>query len=98
MVTPGPPELARAPAPFTSNAADRLFMQQAAIGGMAEVELADLVLPRSRSAELEAFADRMKADHGKANAELKGLADAAGMKLPPTLDAEHQAMHDRLER
>ena len=45
---------------------------------------------RSREAEVEAFADRMKADHGKANAELKRLADAAGVTLPTTLDAEHQ--------
>jgi putative membrane protein len=98
VVTPGSPELAPGqPAPFTTNAADRLFMQQAAIGGMAEVELAGLVLSRSHSAEVEAFAERMKADHGKANAELRTIAEAAGMKLPTTLDAEHRAMRERLE-
>jgi putative membrane protein len=98
VVTPGTPELAPGqPAPLTVNAADRLFMQQAAIGGMAEVALAELVLARSRDAEVEAFADRMKADHGKANAELKGIADAAGVALPTTLDAEHRAMREKLE-
>jgi putative membrane protein len=98
VVTPGTPELAPGqPAPLTVNAADRLFMQQAAIGGMAEVALAELVLARSRDAEVEAFADRMKADHGKANAELKGIADAAGVPLPTTLDAEHRAMREQLE-
>jgi len=98
VVTPGTPELAPGqPAPLTVNAADRLFMQQAAIGGMAEVALAELVLARSRDAEVEAFADRMKADHGKANAELKGIADTAGVPLPTTLDAEHRAMREQLE-
>jgi putative membrane protein len=96
-VTPGTPELAPGqPAPLTVNTADRLFMQQAAIGGMAEVMLAELVVPRSRNAEVEAFAERMRADHGKANAELKAIADAAGVPLPTTLDAEHSAMRDRL--
>jgi putative membrane protein len=98
VVTPGTPELAPGqPAPLTVNAADRLFMQQAAIGGMAEVALAELVLARSRDAEVEAFADRMKANHGKANAELKGIADAAGVPLPTTLDTEHRAMREQLE-
>jgi putative membrane protein len=96
-VTPGTPELAPGqPAPLTVNTADRLFMRQAAIGGMAEVMLAELVVPRSRNAEVEAFAERMRADHGKANAELKAIADAAGVPLPTTLDAEHGATRDRL--
>ena len=43
-VTPGTPEQAPGqPAPHTVNAADRMFLQQAAIGGMAEVALAELV-------------------------------------------------------
>ena len=99
VVTPGTPEQAPGqPAPHTVNAADRIFLQQAAIGGMAEVALAELVLARSREAELEAFADRMKTDHGKANTELKALADAAGIALPTTLDPEHQAMREQLEK
>ena len=99
VVTPGTPEQAAGqPAPHTVNAADRIFLQQAAIGGMAEVALAELVLARSREAELEAFAERMKTDHGKANTELKALADAAGIALPTTLDPEHQAMREQLEK
>jgi putative membrane protein len=99
VVTPGTPELAPGqPAPLTFNTADRLFMQQAAIGGMAEVALAELVAARSRDAAVEAFADRMKADHGQANTELKRIADAAGVTLPTTLDAEHRAMGEQLEK
>jgi putative membrane protein len=99
VVTPGTPELAPGqPAPLTFNAADRLFIQQAAIGGMAEVMLAELVQSRSHEAEVEEFANRMKADHGQANAELKNIADAAGIALPTTLDAEHEAMHTQLEK
>ena len=98
VVTPGTPELAPGqPAPLTVNAADRLFMQQAAIGGMAEVALAELVAARSRDAAVEAFADRMKADHGKANADLKVITEAAGIKLPTALDPEHRAMREQLE-
>ena len=99
MVDPGTPELAPGqPAPLTLNTADRLFIQRAAIGGMAEVELAELVLSRSHNAEIEAFAQQMKADHGQGNADLKSIADAAGIALPTALDAEHQAMHGLLEK
>jgi putative membrane protein len=97
VVTPGTPELAPGqPAPLTVNTADRLFMQQAAIGGMAEVALAELVATRSRDAAVEAFADRMKADHGKANADLKVITEAAGIKLPTALDPEHRVMREQL--
>lgn len=99
VVTPGTPEQAPGqPAPHTVNASDRIFLQQAAIGGMAEVAFAELVVSRSREAAVEAFADRMKVDHGKANTELKSLADAAGVTLPTALDAEHRAMHEQLEK
>jgi len=98
VVTPGTPELAPGqPAPLTVNTADRLFMQQAAIGGMAEIALAELVAARSRDAAVKAFADRMKADHGKANADLKVITEAAGIKLPTALDPEHRAMREQLE-
>jgi putative membrane protein len=97
VVTPGTPELAPGqPAPLTVNTADRLFMQQAAIGGMAEVALAELVATRSRDAAVEAFADRMKADHGKANADLKVITEAAGIKVPTALDPEHRVMREQL--
>jgi len=96
---PGTPEQAPGqPAPHTVNAADRVFLQQAAIGGMAEVMLAELVLARHREAEVEAFANRMRADHGNANAELKQLAEAAGVALPTALDAEHHTVGEQIEK
>jgi len=99
VVTPGTPEQAPGqPAPHTVNVADRVFLQQAAIGGMAEVALAELVVSRSREAGIEAFADRMKSDHGKANAELKQIAEADGVALPAKLDAEHRSVQKRLEK
>jgi putative membrane protein len=94
---PGEPAPAVMPAPVSPAPADQLFVRQAAIGGMAEVALAKLVLPRSHNAAVEDFADRMLADHGKANDRLAELARKAGAALPETVDAEHAAMQQRLE-
>jgi putative membrane protein len=87
-----------APAPPQLNQADLLFIREAAIGGMAEVELAGLVEKRSRSEAVEGFARRMVEDHSKANDRLLALARQADIAPPEELDQEHKAMRDKLEK
>jgi putative membrane protein len=79
-------------------AADRAFVKEAAIGGMAEVEFGNLAKEKASSADVKQFGDRMVTDHGKANDELKAWAQQKNVTLPTELDARHKATHDRLSK
>ena len=52
-------------------AADTKFVQEAAVGGMAEVALGKLAATKATNPDVKQFAQRMIDDHSKANAELK---------------------------
>jgi putative membrane protein len=71
---------------------------EAARGGMAEVELGQLASQKAQSDQVKQFAQRMVQDHGKANDELKSLAQQKNITLPTELDAKHKATHDRLSK
>jgi len=76
--------------------ADEDFANKAAIGGMAEVALGKLALTKTSNSDIKKFAQMMVDDHGKANDELKQVAQKKNISLPPTVDAEHQAKLDSL--
>jgi putative membrane protein len=103
------PALAQQPtsAPHNNSAAaqqqqlskqDMEFMKNAAIGGMLEVELGKLAQQNGHAQQVKDFGARMVQDHSKANDELKSIAQQKGVQLPDQLDAEHQAMRDRLAK
>jgi putative membrane protein len=77
---------------------DTAFTNKAAVGGMAEVALGKLAESKSTNPRIKEFADMMVTDHGKANDELKGIAQTKKITLPATLDAEHQAKSDSLSK
>jgi putative membrane protein len=72
------------------------FLHEAAMGGMAEVELGKLAQSHAANAKVKQFGKRMVTDHGKANAELKRLAAKKGVELPKGIGSEHQAMRNQL--
>jgi putative membrane protein len=72
------------------------FVREAAIGGMAEVELGQLAAGKAASDAVKQFAQRMVTDHSDANAELKTLAQSKGLTLPTELDAKHKQARDTL--
>jgi len=53
---------------------DMAFAREAAIGGMAEVELGNLAKQKASSSDVKQFGDRMVTDHGKGGEELKQWA------------------------
>jgi predicted outer membrane protein len=57
-----------------------------------------LAAENAASSEVKQFGQRMVDDHGKANAELKGLASQKNVVLPTELDAKHKAMQDGLSK
>jgi putative membrane protein len=79
-------------------AADQHFVMEAANGGMAEVELGKLAADKASSDEVKKFGQRMVDDHGKANDELKKLAENKNITLPTAPDAKHKATIDRLSK
>jgi len=78
--------------------ADHNFVNEAAIGGMAEVELGNLAKEKASNPDVKSFGDRMATDHGKANDELKNWAQQKNVTLPTELDAKHKAERDRLAK
>jgi putative membrane protein len=77
---------------------DNAFLREAAMGGMAEVELGRLATTKAENADVKQFGQRMVDDHGKANDELKSLASKKNVSLPTELDAAHKAVSDRLSK
>src|SRR3954471_20552182 len=76
------------------------FVTQAAGGGMFEVQSSQIAEQKAKNGDVKAFAQRMVADHSKANQELKTTAETAGggLIVPPTMDAKHQGMVDQLNQ
>ncbi|WP_271898312.1 DUF4142 domain-containing protein [Candidatus Phyllobacterium onerii] len=85
------------PAAHQTNNQDRLFAQLAAVGGLAEVDLAKLAATKATDSRVKEFAQAMVDDHSDANSRLKALADAAKIPLPDKLDADHKAMRQKLD-
>jgi putative membrane protein len=74
------------------------FIREAALGGMAEVELGRLAVQRASSDEVKRFAQRMVTDHGKANDELKTLAQRKNITLPSDIDDQHKQKKEQLSQ
>ncbi|HWF85106.1 MAG TPA: DUF4142 domain-containing protein, partial [Vicinamibacterales bacterium] len=77
---------------------DATFVKKAAEGGMAEVELGKLAADKATTNEVKQFGQKMVEDHGKANGQLKSLAQTKNIMLPADLNAKDKALHDRLSK
>jgi putative membrane protein len=98
-ITPANPAASR-PQPEQAgvSTAGKKFLNDAALGGMTEVEAGQLALRKAQQSDVRAFAERMVKDHSKANEELKQIAAAKGVTLPRQLDRKHLSDLDRLEK
>ena len=80
------------------SSSDRKFMEKAAAGGMAEVQLGQLAKQRGASEEVKSFGAQMSRDHAKANDELRVIASSKGVTLPSSLDRDAQKEMGKLSR
>jgi putative membrane protein len=78
------------------NNADRSFIEQAASGGMAEIQAAQLAQQRSNSPQVKQFANRVIADHTQANSELQQIAQDQNVTLPEQPSAKDASAYRRL--
>ena len=75
---------------------DREFAVKAAQGGMAEIALGRLAAEKAASSDVKQFGQRMVEDHGKANDELKAIAQRKSLDLPSDVRDERNQLRDRL--
>ncbi len=80
------------------SSSDRNFLMKAAQGGMAEVDLGQLASQRASDPQVKQFAERMVADHGKANDQLKQIASSKNVTLPTDVPAAEKRERDRLAK
>ena len=77
---------------------DREFVQKAAMGGIAEVELGKLAKQTATNDQVKNFGEHMVQDHSKANEELKAIASTKGVQLPAELGEKHKAAMEKLQK
>ena len=70
---------------------DMKFAMEAAMGGMAEVEMGRLAAQKGASDEVRQFGQKMVDDHSKANEDLTQVVAGKGWTMPSALDVKHQA-------
>ena len=80
---------------FAATSSD--FVDNAAAGGIAEIETSRLALEKSSSADIKQFANMMITDHSKANDELAALAKKNDIEVPDTTTLVKQAKEKLLE-
>jgi putative membrane protein len=77
---------------------DKKFLQDAVMGGMAEVAMGKLAAEKGSSDAVKQYGQKMVDDHTKANDELKQVASAQSITIPDTLDSRHQSRIDKLSK
>ena len=97
-----PPAQAQAPAPMAKpqraplSAQDKAFIQQAARGGMMQVQLSKFAVERSRNPKVKRFALKSVVAFSKAGGMLSAMAHGMGMQLPQQPPAMAQKLGSAL--
>ena len=77
-------------------AEDMHFMKDAAQSGMAEVKMGELASSNAESQPVKDLAQKLVADHGKVNEELKQLATKKSVMLPDAVTEQQKTMLQHL--
>jgi putative membrane protein len=77
---------------------DHSFMEKAAEGGMAEVQLGQLAQQNGQSQEVKDFGQRMVTDHTKANDQLRQVAQQENVTLPTSPSSHDQAEYNKMSK
>jgi putative membrane protein len=82
----------------TLNASDTDFANMAAMGGEAEIQMAQLAIQRSKNKGVVKYAQKMVKDHTKAGKELDKVATQKSMTLTKTPSADQMEMMNQLRQ
>ena len=77
---------------------DYKFVTDAARGGTTEVQLGELAKQKALSPAVKSFAERMVADHSKANEELQQIVARKGASLPASLSHKENSEIEKLQK
>lgn len=88
---------AQSTAGATLDTRDSTFMKNAAIDGMAEVQMGRTALEKSSNASLKKLAQQIVEDHTRTNDQLKTLATSKQTALSDAPDAKAQKENKKLE-
>jgi len=75
---------------------ERMFLQRAAEGGTAEVQLGKLAVEKASADDVKAFGQKMVDDHTQLNNQMAPLAESKGVALPRKMGKADQAEYDKL--
>lgn len=75
---------------------DKKFINEAAQGGMAEVQLGQLALKRASNPTVKKYAIQMIEQHTKVNKELMALAKQKGVTPPKAIAPKHEKLKAKL--
>ena len=81
----------------TGTMRDKMFLKEAAQGGMAEVKLGQLASQKGNSDDVKQFGQKMVDDHTTLNNDMKPIAESMGVSLPTSLSKKDQAEYDKLD-
>ncbi|MGA8597574.1 MAG: DUF4142 domain-containing protein [Bryobacteraceae bacterium] len=77
---------------------DKKFIKEAAMGGIAEVELGKIAEQKASSDQVKQFAQKMVTDHTKVNDQLKQIASQANVTIPDQLGKKFQSRIEKLNK
>jgi putative membrane protein len=75
---------------------DKNFVTEAAIGGLAEVELGNLAQQNAQHQDVKQFGTRMVQDHSAANQQLMRIVATKDATMPTQLDEQHRKVFEQL--
>jgi putative membrane protein len=75
---------------------DKKFLQEAAEGGMAEVQMGKLAQQKGQSAEVKQLGQKIQQDHEQANQQLMQIAQQKGVELQKEVSKKDQRMIDHM--
>ena len=73
-------------------AQDKKFVMKSGKGSLAEIQMSNMALKKSKNADIKAYAQKMVDDHTKLIADMKPFADQMG--VPPPSKPEPQALQE----
>lgn len=76
--------------------ADNMFIAKAANGNMLEVKLGELAQQKATADDVKKFGQQMTEDHGKANMELKQIAQTKNVTLSSDLMGEEKKTYEKM--
>lgn len=80
------------------SATDTRFIKEAAMGGLEEVQLGQLVVQKASNGDVKTFGQRMVDDHTKANSQLQQIASQKGVTVASKLSPSKQKDVDKLAK